>query len=835
MAGAGRFRFGRGIPTLTPGSTAFGAWATTVPADLGLDTQGSNTAFGYSSRAIGGWTTPMYDRVQGVYYLGCTFWKGDPAQYIANRGPRGIKEVWISADNGPWTVVYAATTHPTYGNDCYVVAIDESDYVAARQIEVRAIGVPWVGQPFVLQGIMNPVTASWPPSGQARNNFSPDMWSTVLWVDPSSSRPATAIYWNSTTGNDANNGLTRGAPVLTMRGAVDAMIAAQGQCGGGFVKMAAGNYAWGFPTEVSPVTCDWTYITFMADDGVTSDQVVFTSNTGAETVQFQAIAVQDVSCTIAYLNCTHSDSSKANNYGSTKWTRVNFRGPVDYDANGQPKITSKLSIGMPNGHNAVIDCSVIDKYGSGMLKTTLVIGTPAIGNYWENPNTNADVLDDAKVVVGRNSGHKLNYATGSGALHLDFIQYNGGRTMHIVEDIGPFSDSSGGIVFSDPQDITDYAWIRVNATTTGNCLTPGKVPTNLYIYDPTASGSNSFWEYVYNAAGTDVGTFYTQDAIDSCLIMTADSYVPGFETSFRYGFVIVYPDTVSDPTFRYARPPGGAYNLESHPWITKFGWSACTFIKDVEDISLVGFNASNAVYTKAFQMRDAVWPGVQYVDATRGGNAKYILNPASSGGAARYPTYSATAVNGRPALVFAPDNASATGGTGMSHGSLPANITADASVEIFFLVGMNDAASVAHNLIAYGGASSTTQRGVFRSAAGVLTARAGSSTATAPGTPSGTCIIHYFYDTSTGDYGVGLFNASQPDFVFDTTRYGFGNVASLATSTTRLTIGGSAGVDGGAQTTWLTFDLNFFSALNTTLSNTDRQWCVDYLRARAGF
>lgn len=98
----------------------------------------------------------------------------------------------------------------------------------------------------------------------------------------SDTRPGSKVIYVSPTGSDSNNGLTTGAPVLTMQKAVD-LAATSGDLGGAEIVLMAGTHTWSgyyFGLDTSRFTSDHWWFTIRALTGVVIERAGALTNNG---------------------------------------------------------------------------------------------------------------------------------------------------------------------------------------------------------------------------------------------------------------------------------------------------------------------------------------------------------------------------------------------------------------------------------------------------------------------------------------------------------------------------------------------------------------------------
>jgi len=923
----------RGVPLLVPGTTAVGAWAETDPAALGILTQGAPGDYGYEEHATANWVSPMGLTVRGgVAYIGVVASKGPTYGRFALADPFGVKEVWFSCANGPWTTVSARTPLPGYTGplgepiDAFVVGVDPTTFASSGEKETRAIVVPWVGTPFVLQvptvdaqttisGKIDPKTATWVNLADtgggtlARTNYSPAAWSLLVNVDKTGTAlPNITVWLDTINGDDGRTGLSKAQAVRTAGEAKTRALAAKAAAGfsatdaGGIeiIYTGAGGHAWGLAGTPAIWPAATQYLTISPDPDLPPFSIDLTTAAGSygwncEKVRIKPGFKHSGNFTLQF--CNSGGGTSVQYFDTLVEGLFSDGGPGVDEEDGQPNAAATFF--QPNGHNANINCIFTRRVGAGTNKTTL-----STNNLYEDLSSNGDLNDDVKVSVFDTAKD----LTQAGVNHLDHIQFKGGRSNHIIIDYTAVVDIASQVIFHDERCGANIAIIRPKIVSTSSGPALGfeggsglyELPREYHIHDPQIVGTTTMWP---PQAG---------DAQNVRITLTGASIPGKWGTEFRYGMSALWPDSTGEPASE--RPP-------EHPLIANFGKRAFSFLIDAEEVTSLSCNSGS--FENVTQVRNIRslggprillgnnpfatvngspvvtvthvahpwWNGakvglpsfavfgdflqdtsgsrpttsdiypVTYIDAdhyslTMPGNAGVNGLGTGSGGGSNatvseardtpfapprlLPLRSSNGFNGRPCIIFNPDNAVSTAGRSL-HRMGGAELTGAAVVHEFFLIDQEeaDAETQTHHLFTYGGASSTNSRSLYRTSNGTtpkLNWRTTSAAAIqAPGLFKGRCIVHAYYDTTlANNVGVGLFNAAQPTFAFDTTRYGFGTVAApTTTNPPRQVIGGSSGVDGGAAGSWLKFRLNLGIAFKQALTETDIAYVFDQMAARA--
>ncbi len=244
---------------LTPGTGFTGA--TVQPAALGQPGQDM-----YNENAIARWDVVPYQTFSGTFNVG-----------VVAFDSAGIKEVDFSVNGGAWVAVTTMTLNPQTANTGdagnpsagvveYWATLNAADF-ADGQIEVRAIAVPVVGQPRVLQG--------------ATVGQSDGVESLFLNADAQGSLPHLVRYV-SPTGNDATGDGSAGNPFASISAAMKSMDPTDtgGGTAGATIYLTAGSYLYGIIGNwdvFTATTNQW--LTITTAPGVSRDRVKLTGST----------------------------------------------------------------------------------------------------------------------------------------------------------------------------------------------------------------------------------------------------------------------------------------------------------------------------------------------------------------------------------------------------------------------------------------------------------------------------------------------------------------------------------------------------------------------------
>lgn len=243
-AGSHVVRLARRVtPILTPGEGWSGA--TAQP-----DAVGDSEGLGYSRKPNARWDSPRDTHdITGTLNIGVV------AFHINAGGSRGIDYVEIAANGGAW-VRARRGVNPDTGVLEYYVALRASDFTDGTH-ELRARVYPVCGVPRVLGGAYN---ANGEHSLYVTTNAGGTLPSAVRYV--------------STTGSNANNGLTAGAPKATVNDAIWSIHQAQGNVNGATIKLLAGTHTLANATwPASQMENSTRWLTIEPAEGVSRDDV----------------------------------------------------------------------------------------------------------------------------------------------------------------------------------------------------------------------------------------------------------------------------------------------------------------------------------------------------------------------------------------------------------------------------------------------------------------------------------------------------------------------------------------------------------------------------------
>ena len=795
--------------TLQPGALAFGSWAATDAAAEGANVQGAPGDYGYDQRAIAGWTTPMFDRVTGKKYIGVTAWKAPSVADLLAHGERGIKEVWFSADGGDWLVVSEPANHPVYGNNCYLCPADSADWATSRKSEIRAIAIPWIGQPYVLQGFPDPKTETYgyPAGWTPRTNYRPDMWSMVINVDKTGTAlPHGVCYIAATGGNDSNDGQSAGAPVATWERAIAVIKSTHGttDVGGGTIYMLAGNHTIGLaaqPTLANVNRCADMPLTVTRAPGLSQSDVWVTASTGGWGLYCEKIFWLGFSKSASLNNQTPAGSYSAN-YFSSRTEDIYHDGGPGVDADGLT--TGAYFCAVANGFNDVINCTAYRTGSAQFLKHTLLLNVVI-----DTVNGKLDAMASPKVCINVTC---KNGADVPGGLHLDAAQYFNETVMFINEDFRTENWFGQVILIGSTNGVVeDFALIRPRLVRSGtsDLMAFGcDTPKNLYILDPQFTGSTQIWTATYDPPEIPF-------AIDSRMVMKADSFAGHFEADFRFGWSVIYPGMTEEPD-NVDFPDPDFFG-------TTFGANLIDYL-NADRGATVRRDLGTSDVTEVINLIQA-GPAYAYI----AGRPKPTYNP--NGIAAGIAT-----------VEFNGVNTSTSSGSSLSKSTPPSSIRGNNPVEIFMLLNQREPAAdtSSRRVTAYGGSSTSTSRDLVRAVSGGVSKadwRIGNGASppslAAPGDFSGVCVVHVYYNPTGQAYGVGLFNAANPTYGED--NYTRGTVTgTVNTGSSRTSIAGNTSAGGGNNGSWWEGGLNRRIVVNRVCTELERQAAIEELLSIAG-
>jgi len=264
-AGAYVVRLARRVtPILVPGEGWSGA--TEQPAAVG-----DSEDFGYDAKAIARWNVVPYQTFTSTMNVGVV------AFHI-----EGIDRVEFSVDGGAWTSATSMRLNPTTGVTEYFVALRASDF-ADGPVEVRAIAYPNVGEPRVLAGALTGTDAA--------NRGEHSMFLTANAGD-SLLNP---VRYVSTTGSNANNGLTPETAYADVTYAANRITAAQGNSDGGIIYLLAGSHSIPGSAFGNENTTVHRWLTIRPAPGLTKADVTITGTTGSglnsKLVKFEDVTI----------------------------------------------------------------------------------------------------------------------------------------------------------------------------------------------------------------------------------------------------------------------------------------------------------------------------------------------------------------------------------------------------------------------------------------------------------------------------------------------------------------------------------------------------------------
>jgi hypothetical protein len=240
-----------GFTPIVPGAGFSGA--TAQPA-----TVGTSGAFGYDAKVMARWDVVPFQTFTGKFQIGVV------AFHI-----NGIDRVEFSAKGGAWAVVRQMHRNPQTGVMEYTAELDAEDF-GDELVEIRARVYPkTAGVPRVLGGVLEDTDAA--------NRGEHSVW---LMANAGGSL-ANPVRYVSTTGSDANDGLTLGTAFATTNQAAYSMTQVHGNSDGGTIFLAAGTYNLnGSEFFNNSITVN-RWMTLKPAPGVSRDQVTISGTSGS--------------------------------------------------------------------------------------------------------------------------------------------------------------------------------------------------------------------------------------------------------------------------------------------------------------------------------------------------------------------------------------------------------------------------------------------------------------------------------------------------------------------------------------------------------------------------
>lgn len=794
------------FPSLPFGTTAFGAWAETDYAALGLTRQGTALQHGYAEQATGAWMTPMYQRINnGIGYITLSPWHsaGPTVSDLLLGRYRGIKEVYLGADDpgalANWLKVETYSNSPDYGNNGCIVPVDTSDKATSGKSEVRAIVVPWVGEPFVLQGLPDPASDTF--NGLPRINWSNDMWSLILNIDKTGSAlPSGVVYIDTISGNDANDGLSDAAPVLTWEVAIAKLKTQHGttDVGGGTIYLCAGvTHSYGVAGSPASLTLAANMpLTVTRAPGLTRSQVRITTGTtyGLYTEKVALVGVEVVGCTLEFGDPNNTTSK---NYGSMRVEGCSYDGGASVDADGQT--AGGAPFGFPNGF-----CELIDFDGENSARWGLNKLTLGLNGVCDGYSSVQDVLNNPKAL---SNWVVKNGFDVSGGTHVDVLQLfrsGSGTTIQnvVIEDFVANENCGSQLVLLKDAIVRGVAIARLRLQT--GALAPLNTNAAYFMSNATSSTDHGSGVYFYDPEIKGGVVLWPEAALvpNVRVVMLAGRLAGKLESQHRYGKSVIYPSTTAEP--EVGLPVSDIFT-------TTLGDDLVDYV-----------NANDATNVRLYRETTTL-------DVLLNG----VLGVGSYAGIAgrTQPTYAANGiVTGVPTIELNGDNSSLTSGSSLNKSSVPASICANLPCEVFGLVRNDEVATLTSTRdVSTYGSTNANSRALQRRVGNKLSWKLGANPIIdAPGTFDGVSVFHAYYNPTTRTYGVGLWNAANP--TYSTAGYTTGlNAVPLFTGNSRTTIGGGTTRAGGAQGSWWNGGGNTRAIAKRNTTEAERSALIGYL------
>lgn len=186
--------------TIVPGVLGVGAWATTAqPAR-----QGSSGEAQYNTEVIMQWDMVPNQSIANNDLVCVVAFKAPTPSAYAGGTKNDIIKVTIAAKGGTFLDITTPQINPKSNKLEYCGKLQTSGLSTNEQVELRAIGWPATGKPYVLQG------AVWDGSSFYINE------TYALFMQ--ANRSPTRFYLAASGGNDGNNCTAAGTPCATLTG-----------------------------------------------------------------------------------------------------------------------------------------------------------------------------------------------------------------------------------------------------------------------------------------------------------------------------------------------------------------------------------------------------------------------------------------------------------------------------------------------------------------------------------------------------------------------------------------------------------------------------------------
>lgn len=391
------------IGYLVPGSLAVGAWPDWTNDDLeamGITRQGDPGEYGYVETPTCGWLTAQDDDASGDddFWIGVAAYASTPLSNIRAGQWHGIREVHLCAAGGERVVTTEMTTRE--GIEGWWFKTKGSLVGIPGAKELRAVCVPLVGIPRIMQGFPNAAIAQ-PDRDFSRVNCFAHVWSLIL-----NYQPTKTIVHIGPAGDDESGDGSSAAPFATFDRCIEAIQDVRGgDLGGGEIHLLAGEYIGGCETAPSTPMSASSPLVIKRATGVGVEDAIFTGWTDAgfnvERLRFDGVRGQGSGDNVEgrgfYRNRPSAEvASTSNLYGSSHFRALEYDGGPAYDDNfdgpGKTWWNGPGFSSTAQGFNTYENCTVTRTAGSGAFYATLMKNCA-----FDYLGGNSDVSNNCKV------------------------------------------------------------------------------------------------------------------------------------------------------------------------------------------------------------------------------------------------------------------------------------------------------------------------------------------------------------------------------------------------------------------------------------------------------
>jgi hypothetical protein len=540
------------------------SWPPTDPATEGFTQQGLSTQAGYNTYVTGGWGSGQFDTFRVGEKNICVLAAKPPTVADNNAGYwNGVAEVALSVNHGPWAIQTKMDVDPEHPTNpyCYNFRLksDTATSGVSKHLEARAILVPRVGKPTVLQGNITTkdVWATKADSSYAYVNYSPGSWSLFLNIDPQNKFPQLTL-WKAPkgSGSDAGDCTDQNNPCNTwehvIASAKSLMNSAYGTTDDGVNNFHATDDLGGLVVNLTNGTnhdCCWSTAPTSGSILKAKYQWIHVQANPTATAPFGADPRGDPSGTASDGSVKFTVKDTSSNFAAEKVWWSGFSKSIGISS--QIRLSASLSsttwsasrisnvfhrgdcvnLADCNGHEGWYG---YDQYFNEDYDNYVYGANPAMRQETLSINTtvrelgqNSDVMDNPKVIIGLHGScsHSANAANNN---HLDFMQWSHPGGMNYWADININVATSGGTssyanCWGDTN--LDAQGIFVNSIPTWNTAVINSTTQtlgsawgmsfsdaqNLFVYHPI-TGKSSFDVYQRNYQLVTDGLYDPNDA-----------------------------------------------------------------------------------------------------------------------------------------------------------------------------------------------------------------------------------------------------------------------------------------------------------------------------------